>query len=232
MAILTYQPALRPALPCVYGPLDCREQRALFERIDLILSASGLEQDFINVALVVRRIDTDSTSAKCLERFARMSVLAFRSNIARKLTGLAHREFCARLADSPLLQWFLHVGEVDSVKAFSKSSSDRFGQWVSEQSLRIINEKFTALLATTDSSSSGDASPCGSFGLPKPVSFDDVYFDSTCLKADIHFPIDWVSPAERQKQFPINSPAERQKQFPINWTRSEKKRGQSHILTV
>jgi len=30
-----YQPALRPALPCVYGPLEYREQRALFERIDL-----------------------------------------------------------------------------------------------------------------------------------------------------------------------------------------------------
>ena len=47
MATFTYQPALRPALPCVYGPLDYREQRALFIRIDGILSVSGLEQDFI-----------------------------------------------------------------------------------------------------------------------------------------------------------------------------------------
>lgn len=192
MFTFTYQPALRPALPCVYGPLDYREQRALFERIDLILSASGLEQDFINLALADRKIDTDATSAKRLESFARISVLALRANIARKLTGLAHREFCARLADSPLLQWFLYVGEVDSVKAFSKSSSDRFGQWVSEQSLRMINEKFTALLVTTRTNRIDKASPSASFGLPEPVSFDDVYFDSTCLKADIHFPIDWV----------------------------------------
>ena len=34
----TFQPVLRPALPCVYGPLDYREQRALFERIDGILA--------------------------------------------------------------------------------------------------------------------------------------------------------------------------------------------------
>jgi hypothetical protein len=67
----TYQPALRPALPCVYGPLDYREQRALFERIDLILSASGLEQDFINLALTDREIDTAASSARRLERFAR-----------------------------------------------------------------------------------------------------------------------------------------------------------------
>jgi hypothetical protein len=67
VAIFTYQPALRPALPCVYGPLDYREQRALFEGIDGILSASGLEQDFINLALADRKIDTDATSAKRLE---------------------------------------------------------------------------------------------------------------------------------------------------------------------
>jgi len=192
VVIFTYQPALRPALPCVYGPLDYREQRALFERIDLILSTSGMEQEFINLALADRKIDTDATSAKHLERFARCSVLALRSNIARKLTGLAHRDFCARLADSPLLQWFLHVGEVDSVKAFSKSSSDRFGQWVSEESLRIINEKFTALLATTESNESREETPSAVFGLPAPMRFDDMFFDSTCLKADIHFPIDWV----------------------------------------
>jgi hypothetical protein len=192
VAIFTYQPTLRPALPCVYGPLDYREQRALFQRIDAILSASGLEQDFINLALIDRNIDTDATSAKRLERFARFSVIALRSNIARILTGLAHRDFCARLADSQLLQWFLHVGQVDSVKAFAKSSSDRFGQWVSEESLRTINQKFTALLAATVADNGKFQTASATFGLPDPISFDDVYFDSTCLKVNIHFPIDWV----------------------------------------
>ena len=192
MATFTYQPALRPALPCVYGPLDYREQRALFERIDLILTISGLEQDFINIALADRKIDTDATSAKRLDRFARLSVLALRSNLARMLTGLSHRDFCARLADSPLLQWFLHVGEVDAVKVFSKSSSDRIGQWVSEESLRVINQNFTALLAASQPNDGGGEPPSAAFGLPAPISLDNVYFDSTCLKADIHFPTDWV----------------------------------------
>ena len=192
MLTFTYQPTLRPALPCIYGPLDYREQRALFERIDRILSVSGLEQDFINLALTERNIDTSSTSAKRLERFARLSVLALRANIARILTGLAHRDFCARLADSPLLQWFLHVGEVDSVKTFSKSSSDRFGQWVSEESLRTINQRFTALLALTVTYIDASQTPSAAFGLAESISFDDIYFDSTCLKSDIHFPTDWV----------------------------------------
>ena len=53
----TDQPALRPALPCVYGPQDYREQRSLFQRIDAILSASGHEQEFIALTLVERMLD-------------------------------------------------------------------------------------------------------------------------------------------------------------------------------
>ena len=51
MVPFTYQPALRPALPCVYGPIDYREQRSLFQRIDSTLSASGLEEEFITLTL-------------------------------------------------------------------------------------------------------------------------------------------------------------------------------------
>ena len=187
VAILTYQPALRPALPCIYGPLEYREQRDLYERIDGILKTSGLEQEFINLAVPDREFDYESASVKRVDRFARMSVLALRSNIARKLTGLDHREFCTRLADSPLLQWFLSVGQVDAVKVFSKSTSDRFGRWVGEDAVRAINGKLTALLTEC-----GDSAPSVRFGLPSPVDGGEIFFDSTCLTADIHFPIDWV----------------------------------------
>jgi hypothetical protein len=73
------------------------------------LTSSGLEEEFIRIALADHGINSASMSAKRIARFARMSVLALRANIARKLTGLVHREFCARLADSPMLQkGFMH----------------------------------------------------------------------------------------------------------------------------
>jgi hypothetical protein len=188
----TYQPALRPALPLVYGPVDYREHRALFEQIDGILTASGIEQEFIDIALAERQIDAAAFSAKSLERFAIKSVLALRCNIARMLTGLDHREFCVRLADSALLQWFLRVGTVDCVKVFAKSSSDRFSKLISAAGIQTINDKLTALLAQVRSGEDPKPSPAERFGLPGPVSYDDIYFDSTCLKCDIHFPVDWV----------------------------------------
>ena len=192
MNTITYQPALRPALPCVYGPLDYREQRALFQQIDTILSASGLEGEFINLNLAERRVDTEKSTVARLERFAKYSVLALRSNIARTLTGLDHRDFAIRLADSALLQWFLQVGEMGDIKTFSKSTSDRLSRWAGEQTVRTINEKLTALLAASEPQGGELDPPATAFGLTEPIKFDDIYFDSTCVKANIHFPIDWV----------------------------------------
>jgi hypothetical protein len=149
--------------------LDYCEQRAIFERIDAILGSSALEQDFIALAVRDHGIDIHAMSAGRLERVARWSVLALRTNIARDLTGLAHREFCVRLADSALLQWFLHVGELDAVKVFAKSTSDRFTRWVSEASLRLINGKLSALLVAAGAGEATGQSPAAAFGLPAPV---------------------------------------------------------------
>jgi len=184
---IAYQPHFRPALPQVDGPKEYREERALLIRLDDILATSGLEQEFITLAMEHRGFDPTEHSAKRVDTLARYSVLALRSNIARQLKGMEHREFCIRLADSPLLQWFLEIGRVDKVKVFAKSTSDRFAHWIDEAGLHSINVKLTELLADN-----GSAPEAFDLQLRTPVSFDDIFFDSTCLKAPIHFPVDWV----------------------------------------
>ncbi len=76
---------------------------------------------------------------------------------------------------------------VDKVKVFAKSTSDRFSRRIDGSGLRKINNMLTALLA-----GSGIETNHAPFDLKNPVSFDDIYFHSTCLKAPIHFPVDWV----------------------------------------
>jgi hypothetical protein len=151
-----------------------------------VLTASGLEGEFVELSASHHGFDLDGASARRAESFAQASVIALRSNIARHLTGLGHRGFCTRLADSVLLQWFLGVGRPGGIKTFAKSSSDRFANWLDETALHEFNAKFTALLAGTGEGAAPD------LGLAAPISFDDIYFDSTCLKAPVHFPIDWV----------------------------------------
>jgi hypothetical protein len=97
------------------------------------------------------------------------------ANIARKLTGLAHREFCARLADSPLLQWFLHVGQIDQVKVFSKSTSHRFDAWLKPESLRQINDRLIALSIVKEQGEQARLP----FDLKEPIVVDDAFFDTT-----------------------------------------------------
>ena len=182
--IITCQPFLRPALPQISGPKEYREERELFIRIDEILTSSGLEDEFIQLSMERCDFDPAKHGAKQNERFCRSCILALRSNIARHITGMKHREFCIRLADSPLLQWFLQIGRVDGVKAFAKSTSSRFAHCIDEAGLQAINAKLIGLLNNDGSSNE--------LGLAQSIRFDDIYFDSSCLKAPIHFPVDWV----------------------------------------
>jgi IS5 family transposase len=88
-----------------------------------------------------------------------------------------------RTAESSLLQWFLRIGEVDQVKAPGKSTLERFSKWVSEETMTAIHLKLITQAVTAGA---------GPLALAEPVDATEVFLDSTCLKADIHFPVDWV----------------------------------------
>ncbi len=191
MQTITYQPFLRPALPEIEGCKEYREERQRFIRIDEILHTSGLENDFIALCVGHQKLDLEKATATRIETLSRHCVLALRSNIARHLKGMDHRDFCVRLADSHLLQWFLQIGRVEGVKAFAKSSSDRFAHIIDEPGLRAINARLIALLAGTGTPSRNASAPLD-LGLKEDLDFDDIYFDSTCLQAPIHYPVDWI----------------------------------------
>ena len=88
-----------------------------------------------------------------------------------------------RLADSTLLQWFMRISRVDAVSCFSKSSSDRFAHFIDADSLQRLNAHLLSELAED---------PAVKFNLEKSISFNEVFFDSTCLKSSTHHPTDWV----------------------------------------
>lgn len=55
-----------------------------------------------------------------------------------------------------------------------------------------MNEKPTALPGAAGSNGNDTAAPSAGFGLPAPMVGDEVLFDSTGLKAGVHFPVDWL----------------------------------------
>lgn len=185
--ILAYQPALRPALPCVYGPVDFRDYRDRLVEIDWMLDEGGIESTFVQAAAAEHAVELEGASACACQRFARTSALALRCNVARVLTGLNYRNFAIRTAESGLLQWFLRIGEVDMIKVPSKSTLERFNQWVSEATMTPIQIKLLTQAVTPASADTPQP-----LGLIEPVDASEVFLDATCLKANIHFPVDWV----------------------------------------
>ena len=179
---IAWQPALRPALPCIYGPVEFRKFRDQLVTIDQMLVEGGVESAFIQRALAENIADWEAASAKQLRRLARQSVLALRCNLARFLTGLSCRDFAIRAAESSLLQWFLRIGEVDGVRVPAKSTLGRFSKWVSEETMTQTNLKLVSQAVAP--AQAGAPQP---LDLIEPVDASEAFLDATCLKAIIHF---------------------------------------------
>jgi hypothetical protein len=155
----------RPLLPTIEGNVDYLALRGQLTTMDELLRTSGVENQFVTRSLKhwVKTLSQSkvepielSGEAKCavmgLEelmrgqqqaRFQEHSIRALRCTIARTLLGGSFRDFAARLADSPLLQWFCQLGQLDRVKVPAKSTLQRYGTWLPQEEMReVINGLF------------------------------------------------------------------------------------------
>jgi hypothetical protein len=197
MQIIAFQPEFCPALPLVVGNVDYRKTKATLERIDQLLRNGGVESAFVQqcVQEAVREWSLATQhkggkprrlGQKDVIRIAEHSIRALRCNIARALVGGSCREFSWHLADSPLLQWFCGLSRLDVVRVPSKSTLDRYGRLVPEQVVREVIDHLNRTAAEAPG-------PNGQrLGLEQPLSLESLLLDTTCVPANIHFPVDWV----------------------------------------
>jgi hypothetical protein len=184
-----FQLEFRPELPNVYGTLDYRDFRDVLIKIDEILTRSGLEHKLVTETLsqyVTKNKLDDSKfyNSKEAALHYQKSKHALRCNIARHLTGESYRLFSIRLADSELFQWFTSISAFGCRKAISKSSLERYEKLFDETLLTEEIRKWLASLTNTKKALTS--------GLYQPIDCKDLFTDSTCIKAHIHFPVDWV----------------------------------------
>ncbi len=187
---VAYQFPLRPALPCIYGPVEYRDERDLYERIDALLHSSGIEREYIAAAFSQSGSDWSRATARAINKHALYASIGLRCAVARSVTGLSLRGLTTRAADSTTLAWFLGTADIARVRSPSKSTVHRLGEQVSAATLRLLNEHLIAAAITpVQISAEGISQPAG---LDTPAAADDIYFDATCLQAPIHLPTDWV----------------------------------------
>ena len=182
MKTIAFQTEFRPVLPVVFGAKDYREFRETIEGVDHFLTATGIEH-----RMLVGHLKFAAESCPTNHRPKSYKTLrqALRYSILLALTGLSHRALSHRVADSALFQWFTHTTEIDGVRPSSKSSIERFEKlFPSEEISKLINECNLAV-----------ADPVGAQELlyaDMPLKFDEIFADTTCVKNNIHFPVDWV----------------------------------------
>lgn len=174
---------LRPCLPTIVGNVDYLTLRQRLEQIDELLRTSGVEQDFVERAL--QRWTARSSrvpSAREQEQFQLRSRRALRCTLLRTLLQEDYRGFSCALAGNPLYQWFCWIDVLDQVRVPSKSELQRFAHWLEAGPMRLLIDGLLRV---------GIQRP-KPLGLESAVDLEALFLDTTCLKADVHFPVDWV----------------------------------------
>ncbi len=191
--LLPEQEDLQPPVATVLGSIDYRTWRQRLERIHEILQTSRAEEAFLRLALK-RRLEEWKRRATEKGRpeagmcagdqvlFQRMACVALRTTVARVLVGGSFRTFAARLADSPLLQWFCRLSRWGDVRIPGKSQLQLYQDLVEESELREV------IHALLDAAVQKDEP----LELQEKLDLETEFLDSTCVPLNIHYPTDWV----------------------------------------
>lgn len=181
--ILPFPEELRPRLPMIVGNVDYHTLRRRLQQIDALLRQSGVEKDFLRRALA-RWVQAGNGEASAAEqtRFQQRSRRALRCNILRTLLQEDFRGFSVQLAGNPLYQWFCTIDALDVVRVPSKSELQRFAHWLPEPEIRALVDGLLRAAADTPEQ----------LELQEALDLEACFLDTTALKANIHFPTDWV----------------------------------------
>jgi hypothetical protein len=181
--ILPFPQELRPQLPTIVGNVDYLSLRHRLEQIDSLLRESGVEADFVHRALANWKA-AGSREPTALEqlKFQQRSRRALRCTILRTLLQEDYRGFSCQLAGNPLYQWFCVIDALDLVQVPSKSELQRFAHWLPAGQMREVVEGL--LRAAIERPAK--------LRLKEALDTGEYFLDSTCVKANIHFPADWV----------------------------------------
>jgi IS5 family transposase len=182
--ILPFQPVLRPALPLVLGNVDYQDFERQLRRIDQLLLASGVEKSFVEQSL--ERYDQQFPAAKikARQRQQQHSYRALRCNLLRGLLGEDYRGMSRRLAECPLFRWFCGMEELAAVRVPGKSTLQDYAHWLPAETMRPILEQMILAAHPPEGASR--------LGLANALELETVWVDTTCVKTNIHFPVDWV----------------------------------------
>lgn len=160
-------------------------------RIDDLLRQSGTEDRFVELRLddlfgPSGQPDAAMASVGQILGAQKHASRAIRCMVLKNLLGEDFRGLSRRIAECPLFQWFCGVDEL-IVDVPSKSTLQRYSCAMPSQKLRAVIDTLT--LAAAGGKETTTLHP---LNLANAVELEVFWMDSTCVKANIHYPVDWV----------------------------------------
>ena len=191
MFILATQQKFDKDIPVVFGNAEYNTECELLTAIDEIIRQSGIEKavmqyflDAAQVNKVIEAFGTDRPTRLTADEIIRAkdnAILALRASILRKRLRLSLRKFALALSHSDLYKWFCRINRFFDPRVPGKS---HLGDLENMLPVDVIKQLETLLLQ----SAAGQSSEV----LYEPINFSQCYLDSTCIMANIHFPVDWL----------------------------------------
>lgn len=178
---ISLQSWLRPALTHVEANKDYAAFREQIEAVEALLRRSHLESMALDFAVE----GFESASVRRLTARRQFALKALRVQVLRMLLGNpSFRVFSRNVAASDLLADFCGVRRLDGIRGISKSTLERASKFFRPDQVRWMQQVLTEM--------TGEQDRAVELGLAAPLPMDICLVDTTCLEADIHFPVDWV----------------------------------------
>lgn len=187
--VIPLQTEFRPVLPTIRGNVDYESFETDLLRMDQILVLGGVEDLFVELSLERWRAESGKRVPTPKEqcKFQWQSAQALRCIVLQQLLGEDLRGMSRRLAECPLFQWFCGVDRLDEIRVPSKSQLGRFADWLPREKLDEVIKRLIRASAETDARSGTNR-----LLLANDLELDLVWVDSTCIEANVHYPVDWV----------------------------------------
>src|SRR5680860_325145 len=179
--MLHHQPELCPTIPVVLNNVDYTNFETLLRRVHQLLLTTGLEGKFESLSLQVWLEENPDGGVPAMLAHLRSCHHALRCNILGKLKQISFRDLTQRLAEAPLYRWFCGFERLGPVHVPSKSSLQRYQTWLPKEQM---DELLTQFIQSLNEPTVQE--------LVTEVDLETVWVDATCVRANIHFPVDWV----------------------------------------
>jgi hypothetical protein len=184
--IIPMQQHFEKPLDLVFGNKDYEILLSELELFNEMITLSGIDgkvmQFFVDRAEEYRGKELNH---KQIVKAQSEGAFALRASLLKKHLGLSLRKFAASLAATPIYQWFCGINTWCGGQIPSSSKINKLENAMDEGLMKEMLLSFNKNILF-------DKSSCIKIGFEKEFSCSEIYMDSSCIKSNIHYPVDWL----------------------------------------